>query len=315
MTAIPLLVPPASGVLSRAWVTNAMFRAYPTWLDTGDLIQGAQQSAQDGALADVLLAASDWAVGELDDMPLHGHYVQGEQLRTRAGGAGRLYLQPRNVPLRAVTALSVGPAPSMLSSVDLTSASLWVEQGREVSFIPYGGLNFTGPGIQFGPAPRPEALAYVDWSYVAGYPFALLPSGVTAGATSVTVDDPTSILPGDTLRIYDPVAGNEALTVAASYVPQVPTTPPTATAVPLAAPVQFTHVAGTGITGFPRRALQAVIAYAVGLLMREDVSSEEPASGFGPDARSTGSERGGQASGLVNDAYGWLTAFKPTWRS
>jgi hypothetical protein len=56
--------------------------------------------------------------------------------------------------------------------------------------------------------------------------------------------------------------------------------------------------------------LQAVIAYAVALLMREDVSAEEPASPFGPAARTTGNERGGQGSGLVNDAYGWLASYK-----
>jgi hypothetical protein len=49
--------------------------------------------------------------------------------------------------------------------------------------------------------------------------------------------------------------------------------------------------------------------------MREDVSDEEPASPFGPSARTTEGGRGGQAAGLVNDAWGWLSSFKPTLRS
>jgi hypothetical protein len=61
--------------------------------------------------------------------------------------------------------------------------------------------------------------------------------------------------------------------------------------------------------------LQAVVAFTVAILMRDDVSEEEPASPFGPAARTTGNGRGGQAAGLVNDAYGWLAAFKPTLRS
>ena len=69
------------------------------------------------------------------------------------------------------------------------------------------------------------------------------------------------------------------------------------------------------MTGMPRRLLQAVIAYGVALLMREDVSDEEPASGFGPAARTTSGARGGAGAGLVNDAYGWLAPFKPTMRS
>jgi hypothetical protein len=65
----------------------------------------------------------------------------------------------------------------------------------------------------------------------------------------------------------------------------------------------------------PRKVLMAVIAYTVALLMREDVSAEEPASPFGPAARTTGSERGGAAAGLVNDARGWLRPYAPTLRS
>lgn len=314
MTVIPVLVPPASGVLTRAYVTPAMFKGFPTWLDLDNLIPGGAAGIQSDSLADVLLTASDWAVGACENMPLHGHLVSGEQLRTRAGGGGRLYVKPREIPLRAVVSLSYGADPSMMTPLGLPASSMWIEDGREVSFTPGAGLSFTGPAIQFGAAPRPEQLTYVDWSYVAGFPFALLSSPVTANAASVTVDDPTSILPGDTLRIYDPGV-SEALTVASTYVPMVPTIPPTPTSIPLAANTQNAHAAGTGITGFPRKALQAVIAYGVALLMREDVSEEEPVSGFGPAARTTAGGRGGQAAGIVNDAYGWLAPYRPTWRS
>jgi hypothetical protein len=49
--------------------------------------------------------------------------------------------------------------------------------------------------------------------------------------------------------------------------------------------------------------------------MRTDVSEEEPASPFGPAARTTSAPNGGQAGGLVNDARGWLAPYKPTLRS
>lgn len=315
MTAIPVLVPPASGVLTRAYVTNAMFRAFPTWLDTDDLIQSAQQSAQDDALADVLLTASDWAVGVLEDMPLHAHWVQNETFTTRVKSTGRVYVTPQHVPVRAVTSLSWGGDPSWMQAVSLPDASMWFEDGRRMSWAPGGvAATFRGPALQFGAPAAPSRTVYADLSYIAGFPFALLPSGATQGAMSVTVDDPTGILPGDVLRIYDPGL-TEALTVAATYVPAMPMVPPTPTSVPLAAATVNAHIAGTGITGFPRKALQAVIALGVALLMREDVSGEEPASGFGPDARTTSGTRGGQASGLVNDAYGWLAPYKPVLRS
>ena len=314
MTAVPVLVPPPSGVLTRPYVTPAMFSAYPTWLDLDDLVPGGVASVQEDVLADVLLQASDWAVGACEDMLLHAHFVQGEQLRTRAGGGGKLYIKPRDIPVRAITSLSYGWDPSAMTSLSLPAPSMWIEDGREVSFVPFGGLSFTGPAIQFGPDPRPGMLTYVNWSYVAGYPFALLSAAVTAGASSITVDDPAGILPGDVLRVYDP-GQSEALTVAASYVPQVPTVPATQTAIPLAANAQHPHAVGTGVTGMPRKVLQAVIAFTVALLMREDVAEEEPVAGFGPSARTTGGARGGQAAGLVNDAYGWLFPYAPTWRS
>ena len=54
---IPTLVPPSSGVLSQPYVTPAMVRAYPTWLDLDNLIPGGAAGLQDDALADALLAA------------------------------------------------------------------------------------------------------------------------------------------------------------------------------------------------------------------------------------------------------------------
>lgn len=315
MTEIPVLVPPPSGVLSRPYVTNAMFSGFPQWLDLDNLIPGGIAGVQADSLTDVLLQASDWAVGECEDMLLHGHLVSGEQVRAPVSSSGRVYVHPREIPLRAVTALSWGADPSSMQATALPDASMWTEQGRRMSWVPGGGITqFRGPALQFGPRVSLPGRVFVNWSYVAGYPFAQLASPVASGASSVLVDDPAGILPGDTLRIYDP-GQSEALTVAASYIPMVPTVPPTQTSIPLAANTQHAHASGTGITGMPRRILQAVIAYAVALLMREDVSEEEPVSGFGPAARTTAGGRGGQAAGIVNDAYGWLAPFRPTWRS
>jgi hypothetical protein len=311
---IPVLVPPASAVLSRPYVTPGMFRAYPTWLDLDDLIPGGTDAVQDDALWDVLLQASDWAVGVVDDMRLDAHWVQGETTRGTVRN-GRVSIQPLDVPLRAITALSWGCDPSGMQAVTLPDPSMWIEDGRRVSWSPGGGVaQFRGPAIQFGARGRLSGPVFVNWSYVAGWPSAILSAPLAAGAMTVTVADPTGILPGDVLRIYDP-GQSEGLTVASAYVPALPTIPPTVTAVPLAAGARYAHQLHTGITGMPRKILQSVIAYAVALLMREDVSEEEPASGFGPAARSTAGGRGGIGSGLINDAYEWLAPYRPVLRS
>lgn len=294
---MPVLVPLPSGQTYRPWLTPAMFRGYPHWLDLDDLIQGGPEAVQDDSLADNLLAATDWAVGELGQMRLDGHLVSGEQRHLWARPSGLVELSPYDVPLRGIVSLSYGSSLAGLAPLTLPYPSMQVVNGG-------WGVEFITPSCRE---------LYVNWTYVAGYPVALLPSGVTAGATTLTVDNPAGILPGDVLRCYDPGI-TENFTVASSYVPDVPTWPPTATSIPLAAAVKNTHLAGTGVTAMPRRALQAVIAYTVALLMREDVSSEEPVSGFGPEARTTAGARGGLASGLVNDAYGWLNAFRPPLR-
>jgi hypothetical protein len=281
-------------------MTTTAFRGYPHWLDLDDLIQGGIANVQDDALADVLLAASQWCAAELGDMRLDAHVVSGEQRRCRVLPDGRVTLQPRDIPLRAVLSLSYGYDPANLAALALPDPSMTVYDGRTIRWCPQGG-RLLGWG-------RRELL--VDWSYLAGFPVPVLAALASPADTSVTVTDPVGILPGDLLRCYDP-GSSEVLTVSPSYAPVLPTVPPTATAVPLASPVLKEHAEGTGITGMPRDALQAVIAYGVALLMREDVSDEDPVAGFGPAARTTsGSQRGGQAGGLVNDASRMLRAYK-----
>jgi len=317
---IPTLALPTQAELSRPYLTAAQFTAYPTWLDLDNLVPGGAAGLQTDALNDVLLAASNWADdpgGVLPGGPMRlgAHWVQNENQRTRASGRGKIYLKPYDIPVRAITALSYGWDPSAMAALALPDSSMWIEDGREVSFRPGGGLQqFTGPAIQFGGRVSSHAETYVTWSYVAGFPSTFMPSGVTSGASTVSVADPAGILPGDVLRIYD-IGISEALTVASTYVPALPTVPPTVTSIPIAGTVTNTHAPNVGITGMPRRALQAMYAYGVALLMREDVSAEEPASAFGPAARTTSSaQRGGQAAGLVGDAYGWLASYRRTLR-
>src|SRR6185437_7248357 len=160
---------------------------------------------------------------------------------------------------------------------------------------------FVWPPIQLGNVPVGSGKVFVTWSYVAGYVSTTLAAPCNAGANTVQLTDPTGVMPGQTLRIYDTgqsmSGATEALTGASSYVPQVPASPPTATAIPLAANTTYAHAAGTGITGMPRDMIQAVIAYAVGLLMRAHVAEQEPASDFGPAARRAGDGGRGASGG------------------
>lgn len=321
----PVTFPPTRAELAVPYLTAAGFQAYPTWLDIDNLVPGGLASVQTAELTDVLLTASQWCVSVCENMRLDAHWVQNENQRTRASGGGRLYIRPRDIPVRSITSLSYGWDPTMMTADSLPDSTMWVEDGREVTFRPGGApATFTGTILQFGPSLRNGQNTYITWSYVAGYPSTTLSAGCSPGASSVTVTDPTGILPGDVLRIYDlgqPAAGqpaspqSEALTVASTYVAPLPVFPPVPGSIPLAANTQYAHLAGTGITGMPRDIIQAVIAYTVALLMREDVASQEPAGMFGEATRTTAGGRGGQAGSLINDAYGWLARYAPVWRS
>ena len=320
-TPIGALLAPAGQPVTVPYLTPAQFIAYPTWLDLANLVPGGLASLQTDVLADVLLAASEWADSECGNMRLSAHLVSGENLTTRISG-GRITIQPRDVPCVAVTALSYGWDPAALTSLPLSAGVLWNTDGRLISFRPGGpGPVFTGPAIQFGTDPGYTGPVYVTWSYVAGYVATTLPSGCSAGASSVTVADPTGVMPGQVLRIYDKgtataggAGATEALTVAASYVPQVPGVAPVATSIPLAANTAFAHGAGTGITGMPRDMIQAVIAYAYSLLMRDDVGGEAPPTGFGPAAQASPAPGTASAAGLRATARAWLTGYRPVTR-
>jgi hypothetical protein len=152
----------------------------------------------------------------------------------------------------------------------------------------------------------------MSWDYVAGFPSTVLAADCTEAAGTLSLADATSVLPGDPLRFYDG-ASSEVVTVAAGYIPQVPTVPPAVTTVPLTAPAQYAHDSGILCTGMPRAILQAVICFTVAFLMREDVSEEMPVDAFGTGRRLTEEGRGGQAGGLINDALGYLAPFRPGW--
>ena len=317
-TPIGALLPPAVQPASQPYVTPAQFVAYPTWLDLTNLVPGGLASLQTDDLGDVLLAASLWADSQCEGMRLSAHLVTGENVTTRLSG-GRISLQPRDIPVSSVVSLAYGWDPAAQTTLSLGPGVLWNEGGRLISFRPGGTTPvFVGPPIQFGNQPVGSGKVFVTWSYVAGYVSTTLSAPCSAGANSAQLTDPTGVMPGQTLRIYDAgqdqAGATEALTVASTYVPQVPTSPPTPTTIPLAANTTYAHAAGTGITGFPRDALQAVTAYAVGLLMREDVAEQEPASDFGPAARRAGDGGRGASGGLIEQAERWLDKYRPVWR-
>lgn len=307
------VVPQFLAPVVAPYVTPAQFSVYPTWLDLDDLVPGGVANQQTAALADVLLAATQWAVNTVEEMPLHAH-LDSRKTRARTTSTGRIVVKPAHIPVRQVVSFSYGADPTMMAPLTLPDSSEWIEDGRSVSYLLFGpgALNFVGPAIQFGRAPAPNQYTYVNWTYVAGYVNTTLSSSCAANASSITLTDLTGVLPGNLLRIWDDSnTASEAVYVSPTWTAPAPTWPPTSGSVTLASPTRFAHGAGVGVADMPRDIMQAVVQYAVGLLMRDDVSSEEPFANapVGPVARRASG--GGLAGGLISEGERMLAPYRP----
>ena len=317
-----MTTPLVEGFLTQPYVTVAEFKATPTWLDVANLIPGDTNPAhQDAELFNVLLRASHWA-DNFCGQRLGAHVVQLEQTRARVDRYGRVKLHPSNVPVRQVTALAYGPNPQQMTTLtDFTQ--VWIEDARGiiVSAIPFRSTFFGS--LEFGMIPTDGSEIYVQFQYVAGYASTVLSATAASGQNQITVADPTGLLapaqlpvglsltlPGSTLRIWDSAGsgggGEEAVTVQSIN----------GNTVTLTSNLLFTHTFAAGPTGqvcvseMPPEIHQAVVSCAVALMMREDVSDEDPfaSTPYGPATRRSGS--GGAAAGLLDNAYELLEPYR-----
>lgn len=273
-------------MLTAPYVTPAEFTAHPTYLDLDDLRNGnSDPEAQTAELVNLLLAASAW-VDNTANQPVGAHEVT-TTTRGRLDREGVLRVHAHHTPVLDVTSLAYGTTPFNLSP---EQAPRWVVEGDSGNVAFYTGRQYP-----------PGQWLTVQWSYVAGYVCTTLTEGSLAGATALTVTDPTGILPGGTYRLWEPGA-EESVTVSADYTPPPVTGPPTVTRVPLAAPTRYEHTAGAGVSQVPADLRLAVILYTVSLLMRPDTAAEDsyPDTSLSSNTRSADPRQTGK--GLVAEA-------------
>jgi hypothetical protein len=269
------------------------------------------QSKQDYELYNVLSRATSWADGYCGgntEYPYLGASPMTQNFRTRANRWGELKFHVAKRPIQVVTSIMTGSDPLYLSEIP-NIAQIWIEDNSQIVVPLTGNSNFTG--LQFGASTAIAGSTYVYAQYVAGYFNSTLTAGTyNQGTTSVSVVNPIGLIPGTSFRINDP-GQEEVVQVGASYTQGSNT-------VPLLNPLQYTHTApaqtapGTviGASSLPMDVQQAVICYAVGLLMREDTSAQQPFAGtpVGPSTRK--SKTGGKAGGLIGDAEDYLSSFR-----
>jgi hypothetical protein len=251
------------------YVGVAAFKAHPTYLDLDGLRVGAStQAEQDAELNNILLMASGWADNEANQ-PLGAHAFT-QQTRCHADTQGCLRWHSDHGPVVSVGTVGYGYSPTALTSIDGSGA--WVENDTNI-ILPIGSYSGAWSGsLQFG-APASYGQMFVRSAVVAGFVSTVLGADALAGATSLTVSDPTGMVPGGTYRLWEPGV-EETVTVASTWVPPAVGTAPATTAVALAAPTIAAHTAGADLSGMPSELRLAVTSKAVAMLMRPDVQVE-----------------------------------------
>jgi hypothetical protein len=280
-------------VLDYPYVMPAEFRRHPTFLDSNNLVTAASQAAQDAALFNALLTASQWADDQIN-MPLGAH-VRVEHARIVPDRAGRLRYHPEHAPVIDVTGIAVGASPADLAAT--ADPQAWVEQDGRIIVAAFPSASTGLDALQFGTTPGIGEL-FVSWTYLAGYPSTQLAAPATPGATTLSVRAVTGIGAGTVLRLWTPGL-EEAVTVASVA----------GTTLTLVGGVANAHLAGSSCSSLPTTARQAVINYATAELMRPASAAEQSS---GPAMSSTSNDRVRTSGGthLITEARRLLQTFE-----
>ncbi|MFI5814848.1 hypothetical protein ACIA7S_28315 [Streptomyces sp. NPDC051643] len=274
------------------YVTAAEFAAHPTYLDLDDLRSGiADPEAQVAELTNLLLISSAWADNQVNQATLVAHQVV-LSTQGRVDRDGTLVVFPSDRPVLSVEKVAFGATFTRMTAI--TAPVARVDKNQTIR-IP------AGRGATMG---RVD----VDITYTAGWVSTLLKAAADSGAESLTVADPTGIMPGASYRLWEP-GREEMVTVSPTWTPPAVTVPLAPVEVPLAAPTAFAHDEGAGWSGMPEDMRLAVVNYTVAQLMRPDTASEDafPDTSMPSSTRKEDTRKDG--SGLVVEAARILSSY------
>ena len=198
------------------------------------LVAGGSQADNDAALTQLILRVSAMIDSEVNQNL--SATVDTEARWSRLSVDGELRLHTRANPIVSVLSVSVGRDPYNLTPVSDLSQTLF-EPWRIT--IPWQALR----GVAVG-----RGRVWASWTYINGYPVTTLAAPVVAGATSITVGNPTGIMAGQTpLTIQD---GKSLETVTPTAVSGNVLTVP---------PLFYAHQAGVGVNALPNDIQEATL--------------------------------------------------------
>lgn len=246
------------------YITVAEYKNAPTSLSLSTLVVNGNQQAQDAELESVILRASSYMNEYFNQNLVADEYTETQRIRYSASG-GYFAVHPNNSPIISLSAFQYGQDPNMLYSLGDCSTA-WFE-GQQI-IIPGTqiGFNWTSQGpLGFGGGVTPSNWTFTKYTYIAGYVNTTMALANAAGDTSITVVDPTGIVPGQRYRITDGQA-NEWVTVASNYTYGN-------AVVTLSAPLVFAHGAGSTFGNMPNALKEACILITSAFIKMRGVGS------------------------------------------
>lgn len=271
--------------MARPYVQVAEFQAYPNYLDLNDLVPNGTEQQQLAELTNTLLRSTalvDAYCRARRGMDAHAAVdVSTAHLNPVTREAA---VRLKDGPLVQVTSISLAPAGLQgVRPVTVPAANAYVLDGM---------LRIPAPNAI--PGYRGRVIATV--SYIAGWPVTALAAPTHLGDLAVSVVDPTGVLPGTVLRLWDPGV-EEFVTAAVGYTPGQPL-------VPLASPLLGAHSTGAAADAMPPDLHEAVILWTMGLLARPTSGGDEDpfsdSTGDGPTT--TGKDPRRSGAGLIRGA-------------
>ena len=274
------------------YISVAEYKNAPTAINFDMLVVGGNAAAQDAELAQVILRASSYMNEYLNQNLVATQYTETQRIRYSASG-GYYALHPYNAPIVALSAFNYGANPNQLNALQDCSIA-WFE-GQQI-IIPGNqiGWNYTSQGpLQFGGSIGQSNWTFTKYTYIAGFANTELDAVTAIGDTTLTVENPTGILPGEQYRIFDGQR-TERVTVDDSYVFG-------STTVPLLSPMVFAHGIGATFSNLPNVIKQACILITSAFIKMRGDASTTMAYTTSPSGNIAGSVRYGNDIAVALD--------------
>jgi hypothetical protein len=276
----------------NSYLSIAEYKQAPTALSISTLVVNGNQAAQDAELATVILRASSYMNEYLNQNLVATEYTETQRIRYSASG-GYYALHPYNAPVISLSAFYYGANPNQLNELQDCSIA-WFE-GQQI-IIPGNqiGWNYTSQGpLQFGGSIGQSNYTFTKYTYIAGYANTINTANTAVGATSITVEDPAGILPGEQYRIFDG-ANTERVTVSSNYTYG-------STTVTLQSPMLYAHLVGATFSNLPNAIKEACILLTSAFIKMRGDSSTTMAYTTSPSGNIPGSVRYGNDIAVALD--------------